>query len=366
MKRIPVLRLPVFRMLMLAAVFGLLAAACGSGDPDTKAVAGGDSESLTSEDVDESAADESNETADADPDADDSDADDADDADEGGSDNITGSPGDTLSESELNELLAATSEMTSGRFEATMEITGGPTSEMPGTFVVAFSGAFDQANAASEISMDMSDIMSAAMAADPEIADDPSADAMMAMMAPFFEEPMQVITIGDKAWVKWGLFAMFGLGDKWLETDADGSMDMTSDLGVDAGTPGDMMGDLADTGQTFTYVGEEDVRGTIAAHYRSELDTESLTDEQRAAFGDDLPEDGTYVMHIWIADDLVQRFQIDISDLEQTAENEFESMTMVYDILDHGADVDISPPPASEVVSEDELDFDLGEFSGGS
>ncbi|MDH3301513.1 MAG: hypothetical protein OES24_13500 [Acidimicrobiia bacterium] len=335
------------RILVLFCVLGLLAAACGSDSADTDAgSAGTDSESLTSEAVDDSgedagmAADESE-------------------GDEGGA-----AAGDVLDAAELDELLAATGEQTSGRFEATMEMTGGPTSEMPGPISIQFSGAFDEATASSEISMDMSGVMAAALEADPTAADDPDAAAAMAMMAPFFEEPMQIRTIGDRSWIKWGLLAMFGVGDKWLETDAQGSNDLTQDFGFDAETPADALSGLAESGHKVEFVGEEEIRGMTAARYRSVIDVASMTAEQRAAFGEQLPEGGSYTLDLWVADDLVQRFQIEMTDLEQTADNDIASVTIVYDLFDHGAAVDITPPPPAEVVTEAELGFDVGDFGG--
>ncbi len=53
-----------------------------------------------------------------------------------------------------------------------------------------------------------------------------------------------------------------------------------------------------------------------------------------------------------------------MTDLEQTADNDVASITMVYDLFDHGAAVDITPPPPAEVVTEAELGFDVGDFGG--
>ncbi len=346
------------RILVLFMAVGLLASACGSDSSDTDAGSdGADTDALSSEAVDGSDGEamEADESEGGDPAAGDEDD---------SEDDAEVPSGDPLDASELDDLLAATSEQTSGRFEATMEMTGGPTSEIPGTVTVVFSGAFDVAAAASEMSMDMSDVMSAAMAADPTTADDPEAAAAMAMMAPFFEEPMQVRTIGDRSWIKWGLLAMFGVGDKWLETDVESSGDLTQDFGFDAETPAGMLGGLADSGTPVVFVGDEELRGMTASRYRSEIDVAAMTAEQREAFGADVPVDGTYILDLWIADDLVQRFQIEMTDLGQTADDDLASIIMVYDLFDHGGDVAINPPSPDEVVTEAELGFDMGDFQG--
>ncbi len=352
------------RLLVLLVSLGLLAAACGSDSAETDTGAGDDTDVVASEAVDEDTDEPAGEEDDSE--ADDSTGADGDgDAEAAGDDSSDGDGdggGEALSASELDDLLAATAEQTSGRFEATMEMTGAPASELSVPLTVAFSGSFDNAADASDILIDMSGIVEAALAAEGEGADDPEAAAGLAMMSSFFSEPMQMRTIGDRSWVKWGMLAMFGAGDKWLEGEAeDGSV--TQDFGFDANGPGDLLGDLADSGHSVELVGEDEIRGVTAAHYRTELDPEAMTPEQRAAFGDDLPEKGTYVLHVWVADDLVHRFQVEITNLEQTAENDLESMNMVYDLFDHGADVEITAPSPDEVVTEAELGFDLDDLN---
>ncbi len=348
------------RILVLFVALGLLAAACGSDSADTDAGSAGDeSDSLSSEAVDDSAEDAAMES----DDSDDSDGD-GDTASDSDDDDGDAASGDVLDAAALDELLTATAEQSSGRFEAVMEMTGGPTSEIPGSVTIEFNGSFDEATSSSEISMDMSGIVAAAMEADPATADDPESEAAMAMMAPFFEEPMQVKTIGDRSWIKWGLLGMFGAGDKWLETDASGSDEVTQDFGFDAETPTDALSGLADSGQTVELIGEEEIRGVTASRYRSEIDVADMTAEQRAALGDDLPDDGVYVLNLWVADGLVHRFQIDMSDLEQTADNDLASIVMTYDLFDHGAAVEITPPSPDEVIAQDELGFDLGDLGG--
>ena len=350
------------RLLVLFVSLGLFAAACGSDGAETETGADGDSDVVASEAVDDEEADGTAEPA-TDSTESSADSDGSDDPAAGSDSNGDGGDadgGDALSASEIEELLAATAEQTSGRFEAIMEMTGGAGSELPGTVVIEFSGAFDNATQASELMIDMGGVVEAALAADPETADDPDAAAGMAMMEAFFEDPMQVITIGDRSWVKWSLMGMFGVGDKWLEGEADSA---TEGFGFDANGPEDMLGGFAESGQSVEFVGEDEIRGVTAAHYRSELDPATMTAEQRAAFGDDLPDNGRYVLHIWVADGLVHRFQIEVSDLEQTVENELESMTMTYDLFDHGAAIEITAPPPDQVVTEAELGFDLDDFN---
>ena len=40
------------------------------------------------------------------------------------------------------------------------------------------------------------------------------------------------------------------------------------------------------------------------------------------------------------------------------------SMSFVYDLWDHGLDLAITPPPADQVITEDELGFSLEDLGG--
>lgn len=82
-------------------------------------------------------------------------------------------------------------------------------------------------------------------------------------------------------------------------------------------------------------VGEEDVRGSSTVRYRLTVDCELA----------DLECEGAALVEVWIDDDgLVRRIGLDD-----------DSGTGTFEFFDFGADVDVEPPPADEVVSEDEV-----------
>ena len=94
---------------------------------------------------------------------------------------------------------------------------------------------------------------------------------------------------------------------------------------------------------------------------------ETMSPEEREEFENELgaSAEGTYVLDLWIDDDdLLHRFALTIDDLAATGDDELASLSMVYDIWDHGADQDITPPPADQVVTEDDLGFGIDDLGG--
>lgn len=350
---------------ILLAVLGLLAAACTDDTASTETAG------QLSSDAGESA--ESGDGGAADDDA-------ADDGEAGGSDDTddqangnssdegdTGlDEGTTLRSAVLGRALDQSNAMTSASFEGSIMITGGASSELPGDLTMSFNGAFDTEAQASRVTLDLGGLVAAAMAADPET------EGMDELFASMFEDPMEMITIGERSWVKWGLLAMFGVEDKWLEGTADGAA-ATADLGFGAGSdsPTSMLEELADADAEVVELGQEDIRGTSTTHYRAELDTAAMaatmSPDERAQFETDLgaSPDASFVLDLWIDDgDLLHRFELAITGLEQVDDAEFEAMTMVYDLWDHGQDPGIAPPPADQIVTEDELGFSLEDLGG--
>lgn len=359
---------------ILLAVLGLLLAACGSSDTTTDAGdqlgsavesdggdggAGGDGSGTDGDGGSGGAADGSG-GSDGDSDGADGGGDDA------GGDSMAG----TLRSTVLGAALDETGAMTSASFEGVITIVGQPGSDLPGEFTMTFSGAFDNEAEASVVSIDFGNLFEAAAAADPE-----AADGMGELFATFFEEPMQMITIGDTSWVKWGLLAMFGVDDRWLQGDASNDS-LAGDFGIGGGSdsPTAMLEELADSDAEIQDLGQEDLRGITTTHYRAELDVATLAEqmsaEERAEFESELgaSAEGSYVIDLWIDEnDLLHRFVLSVDDLAATGEDELGSMTMTYDLWDHGLDQGIAAPPADEVITEEELGFtleDLGGFSG--
>ncbi len=265
--------------------------------------------------------------------------------------------------------LASVEEPVSHRFEGTIELTGEPGSDMPGTFSLGFTGAQDPANKASDVTMDFSGLIDAMTQAGGEDA------AEMAMFAGMLADPMRTITIGDTSYVQWSLLTMFtgGDGDMWLATTNDGVDDLTSSFGMQTfGSPEEVLAPLQDANATIVTVGTETIRGMETTHYRAEVEFkawyEALAADERTAFDAEFDDfapgemQAVVPIELWITDDgRVAKLFYDISDPALMADSDgLASATITIEVYDFGADLGIVPPPADKILSEDEIGMSFG------
>ena len=178
-----------------------------------------------------------------------------------------------------------------------------------------------------------------------------------------FAEPMQMITIGDTAWIQWGLLSMLGVeSGMWLETDSDNpgaSMGFENSIAA----PTDLLSQFADANAAVAELGNETLRGVETTHYLATVDlvelAETMSPEELAElqedFGstDELPR---LPIDVWIdADGLLHKFELnlDASTFDDAAET--GSVAMTYELFDHGQDLGIARPDPATVVTD--LDF---------
>jgi len=258
------------------------------------------------------------------------------------------------------ETLAAEDAPESARFEGRFSVTGAPESDLPGAFELVLAGGYDRSAEAMELTMDMSELIAAASAAETEQIP-PGFDD-------FFNEPIEIVVIGDQGWMKWGLFSMFtGQDDAWIEMDADEVSGATEDFGFSssAGDPTQLLDDLAGADASIEDLGVESVNGVDARHWRALVDLATLsadaTAEERAEleaqFGDLTAS--AFPIDVWIgvADGLIYRYSIDLSSetFFAAAEADIVSSTMTFDFFDYGEDLGITAPPADQVVSGESM-----------
>lgn len=268
----------------------------------------------------------------------------------------------------------ATIEASTARFEGRLVVSS-PSADSGGSFELSLSGAYDLDADASDVELDLSGLAALlAGEATPAEAD---------MIGSAFAEPVQLRTIGDTAWVRWGMLgAMFGAttadgGTAWIEAEVDEAASMTDQFGVDSPeSPADLLSVLSDLDATVTEVGRETVRGVDTTHYRAVIDLEAaagnLTPEERAELEAELPAEisGELPIDVWLGeDDLLRRLVIELDDFESmgldadSGPAEIGSVLIEFEIYDIGEPVVISPPPAGEVITTDELGFNLdGDF----
>jgi len=232
---------------------------------------------------------------------------------------------------------------TSARFEGSIAMEGVP--EL-GSATITFSGAFD--GTITEMSMDMSDVMAA------------GGEEVPPELSEGFSD-IGFIFDGEQAYMKFPLFALMGAGTGWVSLPADEAFSTTGFGGLGAGNPIADMEAFADAGAEVTEIGVETVRGVSTTHYRVEFDGDDLAalgDESGSESLKDLQAESLPV-DFWIGDDgLVYRYVVDLDGEALTDESEeFESLTITYEIFDYDVAFEIELPDASEVTDISDLGF---------
>jgi LppX_LprAFG lipoprotein len=103
-------------------------------------------------------------------------------------------------------------------------------------------------------------------------------------------------------------------------------------------------------------LGDEEIRGTETTHYRARVDVQKLIKQLPAKDrpDGDVPDfwgDKLVPVEIWIDDQSrLRRISIDQSDGEDA------TMSTTVELFDYGVEVDVEPPPADEVISQDEFE----------
>ncbi len=251
--------------------------------------------------------------------------------------------------------------ITSGRFELTLTLVPGPDAEFDEPVTMLISGAYDDDSQSSEMTMDLSG-MTAMVAAGDEGSE---------IFVEFFADPLRIISIGDRSWVKWGFFSAFlGAGDKWIEGESEGSGGATQSLGLGSVgfTPTDFIGALEGADVDVEEVGSEDVRGVQTTKYRAVLDlvalSNQLTPDELAdleeAIGEGAPAE--FPIEMWIdSDGELRRFSLEVASTELMPEgDQLDSATLLFEMWDNGEDVNIVPPDPADVLAGDELGFGFG------
>lgn len=258
--------------------------------------------------------------------------------------------------------LDARSTVTSARVEGSIEMTGLDDSTTGvSEAVILFSSAFDTTTGNSEFVMDMSSFVDSVEIEE----DDPFADVAAGMLS-----EIAFRQIGDTAYVKFPFFtAMLGSETEWMSMPADEGDAFASDFETFPTDPTELIENFDEEGASIEEVGTENVNGVEATHYRITLDPDAmdLSAEEEAELADSgILTTGVIPLDIWISEDgyLARMVMvIDGTGVESASGDEFETMTMTYDVFDVNAGVVIEEPPADQVTSMEDLegafDFDF-------
>lgn len=182
--------------------------------------------------------------------------------------------------------------------------------------------------------------------------------------------------IGDDAWLRlrdnvdpkrnemWG----FPTDGKWLKTSDvdDDYVDCTVGGGAGFGSDGpptaavrDILETLRTDGNVLEELGTEVVRGEPTTHWRvaSPKLSPKCSAEDKATLE-------KVVVEVWTDDDERARRVLLTVDGKGFSGTEREHASFTTDLYDFGTDVEVTAPPASEVVDDDEM-FSSGEGSSG-
>jgi hypothetical protein len=273
----------------------------------------------------------------------------------------TEAPATTAPDADNGSLLAsldASTEITSGRLEGFIEMTGLDDSETGvSEATILFSTSFN-ATGDSTFLMDMSSFMGSIETDD--------SDPFTAIAAGMFGE-MEFRQIGETAYVKMPFFtAMLGAETEWLSMPADEGESFANDFQTVPTDPNEMIATFDEQGATVEEVGKETVNGVDATHYRVSLDIQAmdLTAEERAELAESgIVADGVIPLELWVSEaGFVVRMimEIDGSGSDAPTGEQFDTMTFRYDFFDVNGDIVIEVPPASQVTSIDGLEDAFG------
>jgi hypothetical protein len=175
----------------------------------------------------------------------------------------------------------------------------------------------------------------------------------------------ELLLDGDVAYVKWPM--PWRQDTPWLRYETDSSD--ADPLSLEARAmrnPNSLLDFLTGASSDVRDAGSEDVRGRPTTHYEGTLDLQKVVDEappdKRAELQDWLnfiaEDEATKVpFGLWVDNDgVARRLRID--------EQGGASMTIEY--YDFGVPVEITPPPASEIISDEEFAKEIEQHAGDS
>jgi hypothetical protein len=285
----------------------------------------------------------------------------------------SGAAGAVASSDPAEALKQATQKTTAAgtaKVAMTFSLTGVPGI---GDTTLGIDGALDSATGRSSFTMDLSKLTAAL-----------PASQQAGVGAILGDGNIQIVTDGSDVYMQLGgLASLLGAttGQSWIKLPVGSGV---------AGAVGAPLGDgteilkLLDQAGGMTTVGTEQVRGVDTTHYQGTLDLASALAEasadQRAKAESELgkvgidPSSATVPVDVWIGNDgLVRRVQIGVQGLQASGSTTASSAatgslggTLTMEFYDFGQPVNITVPPADQVLTVDpSMLGSLGKLAGG-
>jgi hypothetical protein len=128
--------------------------------------------------------------------------------------------------------------------------------------------------------------------------------------------------------------------------------------------PSDVFSIVLRASDKITNLGPEEVHGDEATHYRASLDLDKLAESvpaaQRDEFLEGMKRDAMLPVDVWVDEESRLRRVSIREQLEQEA-----AIVITFDLFDFGVDVDVEPPPADQLITQERLYELTGEGSAG-
>jgi hypothetical protein len=252
-------------------------------------------------------------------------------------------------DSPLLAALAQSEQATSGRMEGSFVISGAEGMPAGTEFTINFSGEY-AANGDNTFIMDLSEAAGAA----------PGGEEIPAEFADAFGE-MEIRTVGDTSYLRFGMFSLLGVETEWVSMAAEDAGSTASSFGANPVNPADIMSTFGPGVSDPQDLGRETVRGVETTHYAVLVDVEKIMTEADPEALEELEGIGTgfptgeLPVNFWIGDDgNIYRFSMEF-DGATTPDSGFEAMTMIWEMFDYGAAIEIVAPPADQVTDGSNL-----------
>jgi len=258
------------------------------------------------------------------------------------------------------KLIAASADTTTA--EGTARMTMHMTMSMPqGEVTMDAEGSQDFANQRGEMTMTMQMPPEAGAMGGEQKIEMVFADLIVYMKFPMMSE----LAPGSKPWISMDLQKM----------GEEAGMDFGSLMQSGGNDPSQMLEWLRGVSGDIEVVGEEEVRGAPATHYRGTIDLKNVLEQmagemrsQMESTIDEMTETlgaSTFPIDVWIDGEgrvvrMAQSF-----DFEKGA-TAGAFMTMTMDFFDFGIPVDVRVPPASQTTDFQELMGSMGSMGSGT
>ena len=262
----------------------------------------------------------------------------------------------------FQEALEKSGEVSSAQMEGTMAISGVEGAPGTGEISIDFSGGFDNDNDIFAFKMDMRGAVEG------------MGEEIPAEMAELFGE-MEIITVGDDSYMKFGFFSMFlGSDTEWIKMPAEDSGEAAGGFGgVNPVNPTEMFAAFNNENVDIVEVGTEDVRGVATTHYHAVVDAKAMAEASADGSVEGLEDLGELPenldVDIWIDDDrYIRRFVItmDGAEIEAAPGEGFGSMVMTYEMFAFNEPINVTVPAEGEYTDMEDLNFDFGDLDLGA